>query len=438
MTGRKKNRGKGPRSSAGTLAQVTALGGRTRKHKYLRDIKQYSLPVLILLLFQTSIYVFLTARPERVDWVSIWTVACVLGFVPIFASFVLTAFRRHEAPIVSATVVSLVLYSVAVSFLSALRIPVSYVAIAACLPVGVVLIAYANIKFHRTATVRAAIAPFARANDVLELIGVHIPVLSGPGADLSNIDVLLIDPHAHHNEMWSGLLAQCYLGGIEIMPWTRYVELWHGRLDVNSFDVSHIVYSPSQLLYAQGKRIVDMVAVLISLPLTLPLGIIVAAYIFLQDGAPVLFNQDRRGFGGRTFRMYKFRTMFRGTTGGATAEVDHRIIPGCGILRKLRLDELPQLYNILIGNMSLIGPRPESVELADWYEQEIPKYKYRLLVLPGLTGWAQVNHGYTSNPAEAKEKLAYDLYYIKNLSFDLEILIMFKTIRTVIFGQGAR
>jgi len=102
------------------------------------------------------------------------------------------------------------------------------------------------------------------------------------------------------------------------------------------------------------------------------------------------------------------------------------------------LDELPQLFNVLVGDMSLIGPRPESIELARWYEREIPEYAHRLLVLPGLTGWAQVNSGYTSNPDEAKIKLSYDLYYIKHLSLDIDIITVFKTLRTIVFGTGAR
>jgi lipopolysaccharide/colanic/teichoic acid biosynthesis glycosyltransferase len=130
--------------------------------------------------------------------------------------------------------------------------------------------------------------------------------------------------------------------------------------------------------------------------------------------------------------------MFMGTAGGATGDMDKRIIPGCGLIRRLRLDELPQLYNILIGNMSLIGPRPEAIDLVKWYRREIREWDYRTLILPGITGWAQVNSGYTSNPSEARVKLSYDLYYIKHLSFDLDLQILFKTIRTVLLGMGAR
>jgi len=117
---------------------------------------------------------------------------------------------------------------------------------------------------------------------------------------------------------------------------------------------------------------------------------------------------------------------------------DNRIIPGCALLRKLRLDELPQLYNIVIGDMSLIGPRPGAVYISRQMEKIEPKYAFRCLVKPGITGWAQVTSGYAGTVEQEIEKLSYDLYYIKHLSFDLDTLIVFKTIQTVLFRKGAR
>jgi UDP-GalNAc:undecaprenyl-phosphate GalNAc-1-phosphate transferase len=420
------------------LEYVTAQGAKTRKNKYSRDLNRFWVPVFISILVIAIVYIVVTTRPGRDDWFNIWTTVAALALVPAFSAFVLTAFRRHESPIVSSALVTLLLFSVAVSVLSAFRISISFVGLVACVPFVMAIMAYANIRFHRTSTFRVALAPFARAEEVLRLIGPHVPLLPGPDADLEDIDVLLVDPAAHHTEEWSPLLSRCYLAGIEIMPWSHYVELWHGRLNVDDFDISHIYYTPTQMIYARAKHLVDLVVILLTAPITLPLALLVAAYVFLRDGGPVFFVQMRRGFGGRAFKVYKFRTMYRGTAGGATAKDDKRIIPGGRFLRNFRLDELPQLYNILRGEMSLIGPRPEALDLSAWYEREIPKYTSRLLVLPGITGWAQVNYGYTSNPDEALEKLSLDLYYIKHLSLDLDILILFKTFTTVVFGSGAR
>lgn len=428
-----------PRNSypIGNLTYVTDQGGRTRRHRVFGEVRAFLWPILAAAVLQSIVYVLITVRSGRNDWHNIATAICLLFLVPVVASAVLAAFRRHESTIIASVVVSVGLFSVAVSVLSALRIPVSYQGLSACLPIVVVLMAYANIRFNRSLASRVTLAPFLQAESVSKEIG-GVPILSGPTASLENIEILLIDPLEHHSEQWSALLAKCYLGGIEIMPWTRYLEMKRGRLDVASFDISHLAYSPSQLIYARMKRPLDLLAVLVTLPLTLPMILLVAAYIAMRDRGPVIFVQLRRGYGGKTFRMYKFRTMYRGVSGGATGVRDIRILPGCEFIRKMRLDELPQLYNILRGDMSLIGPRPEAIDLAKRYERVISKYPMRLLVFPGITGWAQVNSGYSGNPEEALNKLSHDLYYIKRLSLDLDIIILFKTVRTVLFGSGAR
>lgn len=425
------------RYPARDLSYVTTLGGRTRQHKYWREIHTFFLPVVTMIGVQAVVYLAVMMWSGRGDWSNILVAIVALACVPVVASVVLTAFRRHEAPIVIASVTGAGLFSIAVSMLSALRIPISYQALAACLPVVVVLLAYANLRFHRTVNRRVALAPFSRAATVADEIG-EMRVLSGPTDDLEGVEILLIDPKAHHSEKWSSLLAACYLGGIEVAPWMRYLEIKHGRIDVASFEIAHLVYSPSQLLYARVKRVLDIAAVIVTLPVTLLLSAAVAFYIFLRDGGPVLFVQIRRGYGGRRFRMYKFRTMYKGTDGGATSAGDSRIIPGCNIIRRMRLDEIPQLVNILRGDMSLIGPRPVAEYVSRSSESVEPKYALRSLVLPGITGWAQVKSGYAATTDEEIEKLSYDLYYIKHLSFDLDLLILFKTVKTVLFGIGAR
>src|SRR5690606_1962763 len=144
------------------------------------------------------------------------------------------------------------------------------------------------------------------------------------------------------------------------------------------------------------------------------------------------------GYAGKPFRMYKFRTMYKGSSGGATTTGDSRIIRGCGLIRKLRLDETPQLLNVLMGEMSLIGPRLGAIDSARSYETAMPRYLLRLMVLPGLSGWAQVKSGYAGNLTEAREKLSYDLYYIKHMSLDLDLRIAVSTLRTLLLRRGAR
>lgn len=408
-----------------------------RRHRYLRELREFLWPTLVAVVLQIATYVFVITRSGRSDWQYIFLAAVAMGLVPVAAAVVLAALRRHEAAILTSVLISSGLFSVAVSLLSGLRMPISYQGLAACFPWLVLVMAYANVRFQRTFRGHVALADFTKAKKVSEELG-HVRIWSGTEANLQDTEILLIDPREHHGESWAELLTTCYFRGIEIMPWTSYRETLLGRLDISSFEISHLAYSPSQLLYARCKRVLDVIVVLLTLPITLPIALCVAIYVGVRDGFPVIFVQIRRGYGGRRFRMYKFRTMFRGTEGGATDIADGRIIPGCRIIRKFRFDELPQLLNILRGDMSLIGPRPVAEYVARNSAEREPKYELRSLVLPGITGWAQVKSPYASTVDEEIEKLSYDLYYIKHLSFDLDIQIVFRTIRTVIFGLGGR
>lgn len=420
------------------LSHLAELGATTRRHRIVRDAAAFTVPVAIAVIAQTVAYLVFYTRSIP-DWAAALTVSAALAFVPIASAVTLSALRRQEAPIITATVIVAIFFSFSITFLSALREPVSFAGFAAAFPFTVFALAVGNIRFHQRLSARVGLIAHDGHSLPLSLLNEsNVSIVSDPGIDVSAFDTILIEPGQHHTSKWSALLARCYVAGVEIMPWTRFIEIRHGRVHIPAFELSNISYSPSQLIYARAKRLLDVAAVIVTLPMTVPLAIGTALYIFARDGGPVIFVQHRLGFGGRPFRVYKFRTMYKGTGGGATNDKDHRVIPGCGLIRRARLDELPQLYNILAGDMSLIGPRPEAIDLVRWYRREIPEWDYRTLVLPGITGWAQVNSGYTSNPEEARVKLAYDLYYIKHLSVDLDLRIIFRTVKTVIFGLGAR
>jgi lipopolysaccharide/colanic/teichoic acid biosynthesis glycosyltransferase len=195
------------------------------------------------------------------------------------------------------------------------------------------------------------------------------------------------------------------------------------------------------LLYLRLKRLIDLFVAIVVAPLFLA-GIAVAAIaIKLDDGGPVFFIQSRIGYRGEPFEVLKLRTMTVGADRmGAkfTADNDPRITRVGRILRKFRIDELPQFINVMAGDMSWIGPRPEAVELADWYESKVPFYAYRHVVRPGITGWAQVNQGNVAEVEAATYKLHYDFYYIKHFSPWLDVLITAKTIRTMLTGFGSK
>jgi lipopolysaccharide/colanic/teichoic acid biosynthesis glycosyltransferase len=193
--------------------------------------------------------------------------------------------------------------------------------------------------------------------------------------------------------------------------------------------------------YDAVKRFLDVVAVLALAPLWVPLCGMVAIAVRLDSSGPALFSQIRTGLHGRAFRIWKFRTM---VVQGPQAEAqfaqqgDRRVTRLGQLLRKSRLDEVPQLVNVLWGHMSLIGPRPEQQAFVREFAVSIPSYPYRHLVRPGLTGWAQVCQGYAADEDSTTIKLSYDLYYVKHYSLALDLLIVAKTVRTILTGFGAR
>jgi len=197
-----------------------------------------------------------------------------------------------------------------------------------------------------------------------------------------------------------------------------------------------------QLLHDQFslriKRVMDLGLSLTMLTLTLPVLAMAALAVRLTSRGPILFRQERVGCRGAAFTLLKFRTMFVGSEKGDkyTQKNDSRITPIGGFMRRSRLDELPQLWNIVLGHMSFIGPRAEWTKCVEAYENVIPFYHLRHVVKPGLTGWAQVNYPYGASVEDALEKLQYDLYYIKNHSLWLDVLIILKTVRVVLFGMG--
>jgi len=192
--------------------------------------------------------------------------------------------------------------------------------------------------------------------------------------------------------------------------------------------------------YHYLKRVFDVLASATALVICSPLFILVPLFIWMGDGTPVFFRQERVGRDGKRFILFKFRTMrCRGDQPYEdiyTREGDPRVTRVGRWLRKLRLDELPQLWNAFKGDISLIGPRPEWSKCAERYEQSIPFYHFRHLVKPGITGWAQVNYPYGDSDEDAVEKLKYDLYYIRHYSLKLDAMIVLKTLYTMLFGKG--
>lgn len=188
----------------------------------------------------------------------------------------------------------------------------------------------------------------------------------------------------------------------------------------------------------RGKRALDIAIVLLAVPFTVLVCLFVGILIMADGRGPVFFTQERVGRGGRIFRIYKLRTMVRGINSDPTRANDPRITPLGALLRKYRIDELPQFLNVLKGDMSLIGPRPEQPHLVDYYRREIPGFDERHLMRPGITGLAQVQYCYASDLSETRNKVRYDRLYVRRQSLWLDLWIIVRTVEVMWSGFGAR
>lgn len=238
---------------------------------------------------------------------------------------------------------------------------------------------------------------------------------------------------------------QCHLRGDQLIDGFSFFEWLTGMVPCEDLRATNIlfVYNPANLFFTRlAKRLIDILAGVVLLAITLPFHIAIAALIKLTSKGPIFYNQIRTGLYEKPFTMYKYRSMVQDAekkTGPQQAtDHDPRITWIGYYLRRTRFDELPQILNILKGEMSLIGPRPERPHYTKIYKEQIPYYFMRHSVRPGITGWAQVNHEYTNDLEGTYQKLQYDMYYIKYFSLGLDFIIMLKTIKVIITGKGAK
>ena len=279
-------------------------------------------------------------------------------------------------------------------------------------------------------------APHATVSALLD------PREESPGIPVEADATLAVDLRAVLSESMAQYVSSASMSGTRIRAFTDVYEEHTGRLPMvhlaEGWELSEPVRRAS---YAPVKRVLDVILVALTIVVWLPLALIVALVVRLDSRGPILYRQRRVGRHARLFTLTKFRTMVHDAEAAGpqfTVHDDPRITRAGRFLRKSRLDELPQLWNVLRGELSLIGPRPERPVFVEQFSLEIPFYEARHLIRPGVTGWAQVNYGYADDQAETVEKLTYDLFYIKHSSFWLDLHIVGKSIWTVLTFFGAR
>jgi sugar transferase (PEP-CTERM system associated) len=242
----------------------------------------------------------------------------------------------------------------------------------------------------------------------------------------------------------SGLL-DCKLRGVPVFDEAGFCEQQLGRIDLDGLSPERLLFAdgfPNSMLSNFAKRFLDICTSFALLVLTLPVMLLTALAIRLDSRGSVLYRQQRVGLHGKTFTLFKFRSMTEDAEAGGrprwALQRDPRITRIGRLIRPLRIDELPQLFNVLRGEMSMIGPRPERPHFVEQLARVIPFFHERSYVKPGITGWAQINYPYGASVEDAREKLSYDLYYVKNRSLLLDLFILLGTVRVILSREGAR
>lgn len=275
--------------------------------------------------------------------------------------------------------------------------------------------------------------------DVLFTLG---PQDETPGVDVPPEASIVVDLKSVLSEGMAQWVSSMNVAGYTVRALAATYEEHTGRIPMahlaEGWELSRPVHANG---YGPLKRAIDMVLVVATAPVWLVIGAIIAVAVRVNSPGPVVYRQEREGRDGERFTLYKFRTMVEDAEidGPKFAMENDPRLTGVGRrLRKTRMDEVPQLWNVLKGDLSLVGPRPERPFFVAEFTRTIPFYANRHLVRPGVTGWSQVNYGYADDEADTIEKLTYDLYYVKNMSIGLDLQILGKSIWTVLSGFGAR
>lgn len=298
---------------------------------------------------------------------------------------------------------------------------------------------------QRRQILTVGLIPFGDLSNISDLPNVHIRPIESPNDPIDGLDAIAADFRVDLPDEWDRQIANCALERVPVYHSKHLVESLTGRVDIEHLSENSFGSLTPRQDYMTLKLVLDWLVALVVAIIFLPAMVLVALAVKLTSRGPALFRQERMGYEGRPFTIYKFRTMKvvefgedQARSMAMTQDNDTRITSLGRFMRKTRIDELPQLINVLRGEMSWIGPRPEAMVLSRWYEEKIPFYRYRHIVRPGIAGWAQVCQGHVSEVDDVKSKLHYDFYYIKHYSLWIDLLIVIRTIWIVISGHGAR
>jgi lipopolysaccharide/colanic/teichoic acid biosynthesis glycosyltransferase len=353
------------------------------------------------------------------------------------------AFESHPQvnPVAYVVPVTSTLYSLSFLILLFFRIEYSLKVLAFGILLAPIFLFSLIFMRSKHKSLKFLVVPFGDSQTIFDNENFKFVKLNKPIIPNSFFNGVIVDLHSKGlSSEWVRFIAKCALSRIHVYNLIQLRENMTGKVDVAQLVENNFGdLIPSRALI-NAKQLFDILFLIIISPIIITLMIFIALWIKFDSPGGVFFIQERLGYNKDKINIIKFRTMFVNHYGAkfTSADNDSRITNAGKFLRKYRLDEIPQFWNVIKGEMSLIGPRPECAELSKSYEQDVPFFDYRHVVKPGISGWAQVMHGYAAGVEEMNDKLAYDFYYIKHFSVWLDLLILYKTIRTVLTGFGSR
>lgn len=397
--------------------------------------------LLLLGMLAVMFIIFPTANSHVLVTTSLYSMAATAFGIALLRSIIRYPGVEANSYMLPSFTIS---YSCLLIFFIVTRLPYSRVLLFVSFIGTIVWLIVVHALGRRRRKMVIGIVPGGEHDALLTVGGVRWTVLNDTKQDLTGFHALAADLRADIPAEWDRALADCALAGIPVYHTKHLAESLTGMVQLEHLSENSFGTLAPVSAFMTFKHILDWIlAATIGLMLA-PLLVLLAIAIRLDSPGMAIFRQARIGYRGKPFTVYKFRTMVSAKAGTSALDAaktqteDKRITRIGAFLRRSRIDELPQIANILKGEMSWIGPRPEAQVLSKWYEGEIPFYRYRHIVRPGLTGWAQVNQGHVAEVEDVRTKLNYDFYYIKNYSPWIDLLIIAKTIQTILSGFGAK
>ncbi len=413
------------------------------------DVRYQSIIAAVLILIQATLVINLPVfHPLNTSVINQTAVLCLLATIVGIA--LIKGLGRYPGVAKSSyTLVGLAAsYGLLILTLLMLRVSYSRFLIGCTFVTNLLVLSALYTILPRWSRLTIGVVPEGQYRTITVMPMVEWRILERPDSSITGIDAVSVDLWSDLPDAWERRLADFALESIPVYDLRHLKESLTGKVEIEHLSENTFGTLSPFYAWVAIKQITDWTAALAATLLLLPFFAIAAVLIKLDSPGPVLFCQTRVGYRGRAFKVYKLRTMtdlsetasdaFLGRDAAVTKEGDQRITRAGRFLRRTRVDELPQLINVLKGEMSWIGPRPEAKILSQWYEQEIPFYRYRHIVRPGITGWAQVNQGHVADIKSVTDKLHFDFYYIKHFSPWIDFVVVARTIKTMMTGHGAR